>query len=190
MLPDGLMKYLAFILLTCHLASGQVDQKLVDSIKFVSDVPYICRSQTLEQIRQSPVPTIGCGDILFWRLVQQRQVIIPQLIEKLTDTTQTDISVPYVGGQYSVADIAYSVLEEIIKDIPTFKLLGVNPKKYSSPSYAFWTTVRSRRREFKSAVTKWYKDNKDNLMWVDSDETLSGDSALRHPSGGHFVVKR
>jgi hypothetical protein len=184
------MKYLFILILTHGFTKAQVDQRLVDSIRFVSDVPYICRCQTLEQINASPVSLTGCGDILFWRLVQQKKNIVSQLLEKLTDTTETKLSVPYVGGQYTVADIAYAVFEEIVKDVPTFVLLGINPENYSSPSYAFWSTVRSERAEFKSAVTKWYRNNQENLIWVDSDETLTGDSALKHPSGGHYVVKK
>jgi hypothetical protein len=79
----------------------------VDSIKYISEMPYI-----------------GCGDKIFWRIVEQKQEIIPLLLEKMVDTTQAEVSVPNFGGQYTVADIAYNALEEIIKDIPTFDLLG------------------------------------------------------------------
>ena len=96
------------------LAFGQVNAaQSVDSLRFVTDMPYICDGGE------------GCGDRLFWTVVKQQKSVVPLLIDRLNDTTETAVYVPNFGGLYTVADVAYYALEEIIHGIPTFKLLGV-----------------------------------------------------------------
>src|ERR1044072_3484753 len=113
------MKQLCLLLfvIPCLSLAQSDHKKQVDSLKFVTNIPYVCGDARPTQL------STGCGDAIFWRIVHGKEAIIPFLIEKLSDTTQTDAIVPNFGGQYTVADIAYVALQEIIKGIPTFQLL-------------------------------------------------------------------
>jgi hypothetical protein len=167
------------------VAIGQTTshQKLVDSLKLVTDMPYICETEN------SP----GCGDKIFWRVVQQKQAIIPLLIDKLSDPTTTSAVVPNFGGQWTVGDIAYSALQEIIQGIPTFELLGVKFDQVGCGYCFYWDHLRKSRQNrirFKAAVRSWYNRNKQNLIWVTSNDFITCDCRGQHPNGGHFAFKK
>jgi hypothetical protein len=154
------MKLLTYILLILPcLTFAQTDnKKLVDSLKFVKDMPYICEDATGY--------SVGCGDKIFWQTVRQKQDIVPLLIDLLSDTTQTEATVPNFGGQYTVGDIAYSALEEIIGDIPTFELLGVKFDKKGCGYCAYWRHLRKglkNRKRFQANVRTWFEKNKFSL---------------------------
>lgn len=155
---------------------------LTDSLKYVSDVPYICEDPVLTNYRS------GCGDRIFWRIVQQKKSIVPFLIDKLDDTTQTLVPVPNVGGYYTVADIAYTALQEIIADIPTFELLGVKFDQEGCGYCAYWNYLRediSHRRHFQREVRKW--EQRLGGRWIESTEVLTCDCSFPHPNGGHYI---
>lgn len=176
-----------WLLIPCLTFAQTDNKKLVDSLKFITNVPYICQDSIPSEV------SVGCGDKLFWQVVMQKQDIIPFLLDKLTDTTETLATVPNFGGQYTVADIAYAALTEIIKDIPTYDLLGVKFDKDGCGNCSYWTHLRKNiknRRKFQSNVRKWYAENKSNLVWVTSSQFLTCDCAGRHPNGGHFELKR
>ncbi len=183
------MKLLTLMLLLLPLLTvAQTDyNRLVDSLKFVSDMPYICHDTLATEL------SFGCGDPIFWQVVKQKQDIIPFLLDKLSDTTQTETSVPYFGGQYTVADIAYTALQELIKDIPTFELLGVKFDKNGCGYCSYWNHLQKdlkNRKKFQTNVRNWYDKNKTNLVWVKSNQILTCDCARRHPNGGHFELKQ
>jgi hypothetical protein len=189
------MKYLiAIAVLFPGLACCQTGdhRALLDSLKLVTDMPYICRSGVGETTN-SPVPPSGCGDKLFWKVVKQKQQVIIPLIEKLADTTQTAATVPTFGGYYTVADVAYKALEEIIAGIPTFALLKVKFDSKGCGYCSYWHHVRKdvkNRREFQSAVRQWYEKNKQGLTWVTGDDFSICDCQGKHPNGGHFALKK
>jgi hypothetical protein len=183
------MKLLIYILLfiPCFTFAQTDNKKLVDSLKFVTDMPYICRDTVPTEL------SVGCGDKIFWRAVKQKQNIVPFLLDKLSDTTQSEVTVPNFGGQYTVADIAYTALQEIIKDIPTFELLGVKFDKNGCGYCSYWTHLRKdikNRKKFQANVRNWYDKNKSNLVWVTSSQFLTCDCAGRHPNVGHFELTK
>jgi hypothetical protein len=96
-----------------------------------------------------------------------------------------------VGGHYSVADIAYNALEEIIHNLPTFELLQVKFNKDGCGYCAYWNYVRKsikNRKKFQAAVSSWYNTNKVKLQWVVSNDFATCDCRVAHPSGGHYEV--
>ena len=157
------------------------NKQLVDSLKYVTYMPYIGEAPD------------GNGDRIFWKVVQQKRAIIPTLIGLLTDTTSAPAHVPNFGGRYTVADIAYDAIGEIIHGIPTFGLLGVKFDDDGCGYCAYWNHVRSdikNRKHFQAKVKAWYKVNKKNLVWISSDEYNGCDCAGPHPNGGHFTLKK
>ncbi len=164
----------------CLVYPNDCHQKTVNNLRYVTDMPYICEDNS------------GCGDALFWRAVKGRQAIIPWLIDKLDDTTCTAVFVPNFGGYYTVADVAYVALQEIVAGIPTFKLLGVKFDQKGCGYCSYYRYLRKNirnRKRFEKAVRKWYQQNREKLIWVESTETLVCDcAALPHPNGGHYMV--
>lgn len=152
----------------------------VDSLKYVTEMPYICRYEL-------------CGDNLFWDVVQMRQGVVELLIDRLDDTTLTKANVVLFGVDYKVADIAYVALKEIIQDIPTFELLGVEFDKNGCGYCSYWNHLNEdheNRRKFKNAVKDWYFKNKENLIWIADNKYTSCDCQAKHPNGGHYEIKK
>lgn len=155
---------------------------LTDSLKYVNDVPYNCEDSVFTNYKS------GCGDRIFWRVVRQKKSIVPFLIDKLDDTTRTMVSVPNFGGYYTVADIAYTVMQEIIADMPTFEFLGVPFDKEGCGYCAYWNYLRediSHRRHFQKEVRKWEQHL--GGRWIESTEVLTCDCSFPHPNGGHYI---
>jgi len=153
--------------------------KQIDSLKFVNEMPYICETEI-------------CGDKLYWEAVSVGRSNIEFLIDKLDDTTSTTANVVLFGGNYTTGDIAYSVLTEIIHDIPTFELLGVPFDKDGCGYCSYWQHLNkdfSYRQKFKTAVRNWYHKTKDNLVWVESNDFATCDCKGQHPNGGHYKLK-
>lgn len=151
----------------------------IDSLKFVKEMPYICETGI-------------CGDNLYWEAVSIGRSNIELLIDKLDDTTSTTANVVLFGGSYTVADIAYTTLSEIIHNIPTFDLLGVPFDQEGCGYCSYWQHLNkdfSKRQKFKEAVKNWYHKNKDNLVWVESKNFSSCDCRGQHPNGGHYELK-
>jgi len=95
------------------------------------------------QIKEIPYID-NCNDIIFWSLVQQKNNI-PELIQKLTDeTVLKDVYVPNFGGEYTVADVSLSILNEKIKGIPVFELIG---RRFSEDCgyCSYWYFVRENK---------------------------------------------
>jgi len=182
-----------FILLVIpFLNKAQTYQKLIDSLKYVYDMPYICHHiHNLNELEEKQKQQIGCGDLLFWKMFQKKESIIPELIDKLTDTTSTTVFVPNIGGYYTVADIAYNAILEIIKGIPTFELLEIKPKENTCIACLYWSHLRddiSNRKKIQKNLRKWYSENKTKLVWVKSPMVLTGECSFPHPNGGHYEL--
>lgn len=151
----------------------------IDSLKFIQEMPYMCETGT-------------CGDKLYWDAVRLGKYNIEMFIDKLDDTTSTAAPAVLFGGRYTVADIAYSVINEVIHNIPTFDLLGVPFDKEGCGYCAYWQHVNARfsnRQKFKKAVKNWYHKNKDKWVWVENNQFATCDCSGNHPNGGHYELK-
>jgi hypothetical protein len=162
----------------------------VDSLKFVKEMPYMCHD-FIEVNKRNPL-TIGCGDELYWNTVRLNKNVIELLIEKLEDSTTTEAIVPLFGYNYTVADISYTVLQEVIHNIPTFDLLGVQFDEEGCGYCSYWQHLNkdfSNRQKFKATVKNWYHQNKDNLVWIESNNFATCECNGKHPNGGHYELK-
>lgn len=148
---------------------------LVSEIKNIKEIPYIQ----------------NCNDKFFWNLVKQGKKNIPDLIDKLTDETiLKEVYVPMFGGEYTVADVSLIILNEKIKGIPIFELIG---KKFSKECgyCTYWYFVREKienRIYLKNNLKKWYKENENKLKWVESVSSLTGDCFSQ--TNGHYEIKQ
>lgn len=149
---------------------------LADSLRYVESIP------------DFGIPHV---DPLFWRIVGEGTAIIPHLIAKMSDTRKMKhIPVRYFGGVYTVADVAYIALQEIIAGIPTFELLGV-PCSEEYGNYVYWWHVRASRRNrknFQQAIGLWYEANKCDLVWEESNLSVTCDTNFT-PVGGRYELR-
>jgi hypothetical protein len=154
----------------------------IDSLKYVSAMP----------IMNEGNGESSCGDKIFWNVVRKKEAAIPFLIRKLSDTTTTKAPVTYFGGNWTVADVAYNALEEIVNGIPTFELMKRKFDKKGCGYCVYWNHLRgsyNNRIKFQLAVKKWFKKNQHNFVWVSSDKYLTCECAGKHPNGGHFELR-
>jgi hypothetical protein len=136
--------------------------------------------------------SIGCGDELYWKVVRLHSSVIELLIDKLDDSTTTNAVVPIFGVSYTFADVAYTALEELIHNIPTFDLLGVPFDTAGCGGCSYWQHLNatySNRQKFKAAVRVWYLTNKNNLVWIENDNFATCDCHGKHPNGGHYELQ-
>jgi hypothetical protein len=137
------------------------------------------------------------GDSTFWEITKDKS-ILPYLIDRISDTTQTNAPVPYFGGNYTIGDVCVTAIETLIRELPTVKLITNNEQLIDEKGYGvYWEYVRSsvsNRNEFKNRLRSWYKKNKDELVWVADDNlypTADSESApvKKLPAGGFYVIK-
>ncbi|WP_445749328.1 hypothetical protein [Polaribacter sp.] len=180
-------RYLKIVLLTLSIlpissfSQNEIKEK-IDSLLYVEKMPYICEEGFTK-----------CGDELFWNTVKLKEKAIPFLIEKLNDSTKTKAEVVLFGKNYSVADIAYVALEEIIHGIPTFELLGTEFDQDDCGYCEYWNFLRKdyqNRLNFKVAVKNWYNKNKSKLVWISNNEFSSCDCRGKHPNEGHYEINK
>jgi hypothetical protein len=150
-----------------------IDSINVKDIKHIKNLPYIG----------------NCDDTIFWGLVQQGKKNIPDLINKLTDVTiLKEIYVPNFGGEYTVADAALVILNEKIKGIPIFELIGKKMSK-ACGHCTYWYYVRASQKnriQLQKKMRLWYKDNENKLIWVNTTNALTGECIT--PANGHYEI--
>jgi len=152
-----ILKYIICILTFIPFISfGQQEiANKIDSLKYVNSMPRL--RPIVKNINEKSIEVYG--NKRFWSVVKQREKAIPLLLEKLNDTTMTVAYVPNFGYKYSVADIAYVALKEIIHGIPTFELLGIEFDQKGCGYCSYWQHLNKNyqnRTNFKIAVQKWY----------------------------------
>jgi len=157
-------------------------EKLSDSIRFVTDVPSNCSDSVLSHY------SLGCGDRLFWELVKGRKTIVPFLIEKLDDSTKTVVPVPDFGGFYTVADVAYAAMQEIIGNIPTTQFIAWKTDSSCMGKCEYWKYLRDdykNRKAFQKEVKQWEKTL--GGRWIESDSLLTSNGTFPHPNNGYYI---
>lgn len=173
--------FLLIIFLPAYGFSQSYAKQQADSMKYISKMPYLC-GMGIES---------GCATQTFWNLVMLKQEAIPVLLDRLTDSTTTSAGVSVFGFNYTVADIAYSALQEIVHGIPTLLLMGIDPAKSTCPFCDYWEYLRAdyrNRLKFQKAVKNWYKKAKPQLVWVESNKFATCDCGTNHPNKGHYEL--
>ena len=146
----------------------------------------------IKEVRYIPELT---GDSIYWEIVKCGINNVPNLIDMMNDTTETMASVPNFGGQYTIGDIAYCCLEDIVR-IRGNKLIPDSAKNGGQNTY--WAYLRNgynNRLAFQKEVRLWFQKNKRNLKWKeDKLEYRTGDNwkfpSKTHPAGGYYVIRK
>lgn len=172
---------LFIMLIPVYGFSQSYARQQVDSIRYITHVPYLCGSGVAS----------GCATQTFWNVVMLKEEAIPLLLDQLNDSTVTHAGVSVFGFNYTVADIAYSALQEIIHGIPTLQLMGIDAAKSSCHFCSYWEYLRAdykHRLKFQKAVKSWYKKAKPRLVWVESNKFETCACGTVHPNNGHYEL--
>ena len=149
------------------------------------------------EIRELPYENIG--DSIYWNIVKGGLNNVPLLIELLDNTKETGFQIPYFGRDYSIADLAYFIITDIIYCVPTYDLLEkAGCKIDTGEGFAnYWYCLEENelnRKKFKAVVQKWFFNNKDNFIWLKTDmhnyTDFSEMEPFKNPAGGYYIIKK
>lgn len=170
----GLMVFTILMLGASVPTFGQADirKELFD----IQDIPYL--------------PELS-GDSLYWDLVIQGKTIIPQLIDCITITQKSDISIPNWGGEYTYGDIAFEIINHIIHNIPYKQLFE---EQEVDTYFSFINSSPQNRKLLQDFMRSWYVENLANLVWISDEHTYKTARdwkypSNRHPAGGWYEAK-
>jgi hypothetical protein len=175
-----------FILLPALVFRGEVQarnhcEELVSQIKTIKRMPDRLSGHYFTD-----------GDSLFWEIVKCKLEIVPYLIRKLDDKTPSGATEKMEDTvyTYTVADIAYFAMDEIIYGMPIDYFLG--KPWWEKPEYwPYWKVVNSpgARKIFRKRAHQWFDENKDRLVFRSCENWQACEIYGKHPNGGYYVLK-
>jgi hypothetical protein len=114
---------------------------------------------SLEFVKQD---TLDCNADLYWRIVAQGGKATPFLIDKLNDTTQTNISFHCRQTKLNVGEISYFALRQI-GDSPAFVITHIQFAEFNDSGC--WTFFEyffknANKHIYQQLVKEWFDKNK------------------------------
>jgi hypothetical protein len=110
--------------------------------------------------------TLDCSADLYWRIIAKREKAIPYLIEKLTDTTQTNIRFHCKKTPLNVAEVAQFALTEIA-DFPAylvtrmqFDVIVIDESGAGCWSFYDFFFINKNKPRYQAAIRKWYAEQR------------------------------
>ncbi len=142
----------------------------VDSLQFLNEQPFSCTS-------------------VYWRILGTGKETIPFLIDRLGDTTLTQISLTCKQKNVTVGDICYEALTEII-NIPLFY---VTHQQFdfidqSGCQQSVFTYLDNNRQKFKSQILTYYNKYKIELKFVRYSKDYKNDCKKKNKIFGYYDV--
>ena len=139
------------------LASGQTDRSISTMISLIKSVPFHYTSSSQKDIKKLAILN-KLNDASFQMIVSYDTVAIPYLINKLNDTTLTEIYNSCSKNNFKIGDIAFLLINDI-EQIPystvtntQWCLVGQCGKL---PDY-FFNYLELNRLEFQLKYRKYY----------------------------------
>ena len=143
------MKRLLAIILFLHTLTSSFGQN-VDIKSMVDSLEYL------------KTDTLDCTADLYWRIVSKGEKAIPFLIDKLSDTTQTNISHNCKATKLNVGEVAYFALQQIAF-FPAFVITNIQfDVIYGNGCWSFFDYFfdNNNKNHYQSLVRLWYNSNK------------------------------
>jgi len=162
---------------------------IISNIRYVTDVPY-----GMVETRESSDKFIynsGCGDHLFWQVVNIRLQAVPQLIGMVDDMKPSQAKLPSQDGYYRTGDVALMALKEIIHNIPIETLSGLKTADFAAPYYFYEQGLKDKatRTALKEALLKWYAENQKAVIFKKGQSYGNCDCFGKHPVGGAYYFE-
>jgi len=162
------------IILTCSsaLVAGQTNGVVykIDSLQYLKEQPFACNS-------------------VYWRVVATGKDAIPFLIDKLDDTTHTQISLTCKKANVKFGDICYQALTEIF-NIPLFY---VTQQQFDlidqyGCQQGVLTYLNNNRQKFKSQILSYYNKYKTELKFIHYSKDYKNDCKKKYKIFGYYDV--
>ena len=106
--------------------------------------------------------TLDCKADMFWRIIAKKEKAIPFLINKLSDTTETNISHHCKTTKLNVGEVAYFALQQIAF-FPAFVITHIQfDVIYGNGCWSFFDYFfnNANKGQYQGLVRKWYNTNK------------------------------
>jgi len=160
------------IFLLPKLIFGQTNniQLKIDSLKYLNLEPFPCNS-------------------IYWRVISTGKDAIPILIDKLTDTTNTKISLICKSVNVKIGDISFDVLTQIF-NIP---LYYVTKQQFDfidqyGCQHGVYKYLDNNREKFKSQILDYYNKYKLELKFVKYDEGYKNECKIVNNIYGYYDI--
>lgn len=190
------------LLLAPVLSFSQIEQKTkleerfekgADNLRYVVDVP-VCGKESDALQADATVKfkfNNGCGDNLFWKVVEFRIQEVPYLLNIIDNEDETQAKLPGGKGYYRLGDVALMALQEIIHGFPVEEFSGLKKSDYAE-TWKFYhkgLKDKKKRTKLKEALALWFAQNQNNLEYIKSDDFGNCTCVGKHPVGGFYQVK-
>jgi hypothetical protein len=116
----------------------------------------------VDSLRYLKADTLDCSANLYWRIVAKGEKAIPSLIDKLADTTPTNVSQKCKATKLNVGEVAYFTLEQIAF-FPTFEITHIQFDLVDiNGCWNFFDYFfdNANKTHYQSLVRQWYDKNK------------------------------
>ncbi len=116
----------------------------------------------VDSLQYSKADTLDCGATLYWRIISQSDKAIPFLIDKLSDTTLTNISYKCKLTKLNVSEVAYFALQQIAS-FPAFVITHIQFHVYNDNncwSFFDYFFNNANKKNYQELVLQWYSKNK------------------------------
>ena len=107
---------------------------------------------------------LDCSSRIYWQVVAKGKLAIPILIDKLNDTTKTNVSFSCKNAALNVGEVAYLALNEIA-ELPIFV---ITQKQFDVVENGCWNFYKylfdnKNKPHFQELVRNWYSINQSNF---------------------------
>jgi hypothetical protein len=122
----------------------------------------------VDSLQYLKVDTLDCSADLYWRIIAKGDKAIPFLIEKLTDTTQTNIKYHCKIARVNVGEVAQFALTQIAY-FPAFLItklqfdvIVIDETGEGCWSFYDFFFINSNKARYQKDIREWYKGKSQN----------------------------
>lgn len=116
----------------------------------------------VDSLQYMKADTLDCKATMYWKIIFQGEKAIPFLIDKLSDTTQTNISHSCKMTKLNVGEVAFFAMQQIAF-FPTFLITHIQfDVIYGNGCWSFFDYLfnNANKSGYQDLVRKWYGKNK------------------------------
>lgn len=115
----------------------------------------------VSKLNQMKTDTLDCTADIYWKIIKRGKASIPFLIERLTDSTKTNIYNNCKKDKLTIGEVAYFALEEIA-EFPALIVTQIQFDVISNGCWNFYDYFFNQKNkiEYQKMVRKFYKENK------------------------------
>ena len=167
-----LLTILILLLLDLTNGFGQISnlELKVDSLQYLKRQPFACNST-------------------YWHVVVKGKEVIPFLIDKLDDTTATEISLTCKPTDVKLGDICFEALTEICS-IPIFYIthLQFDLIDENGCQHGVFNYLANNRQKFKEQIRVYYEKYKNDLKFIRYQKDYQNDCKKMNGIFGYYDV--